>query len=1056
MTKLLKITCSQVISNYRLPVLIFLLVFPLFVFAQQSQIKGRILDEKTNESLIGATVLISDKKTGTITDQNGYFTLPVQSLPVTLSISYIGYKQQLVIVHSTESPVNINLKPTSGTFEEVVVVGYTTAKKSGYTGSVAVVGIQELEKLQITSTGKALQGTVPGLQSIAQSGQPGSDAALFVRGIGSVNASTSPLYVVDGVAGADPNQISGKDIQSISILKDATASALYGSRGANGVIVVTTKSGGYNSKTTVNFSANYGLTGRAVKDYEYLSQNDYYQLQWEAIRNTQLDQGKSSAIAAQYATDYLVDGALKVNIYGPQYPKPVGTDGKLVAGATSLWNDNWGKSISRAGLRQQYDLSISGGSDKTKYYFSGGYLNEKGWIRTSEFERFNFRTNIQSKVNDWFEAGANVSLTSGFQKSPSQEDSSMGNFANFQRLISDIYPIYQRNPDGSYILDANGNKQWDYGSWRPTTASSGVNILGSAENEISGNRTDAVLLKTNFNITFLKGLLLKTTASVDYRAGTSHSYSHSYYSTGVISDGAGTASRSSSRDLRYTVNSFIDYTFNLNDKHSFNLLAGPEVYVTNLSSLSGSRTGFQILGKTEPSAGSTSGTFYGTSDDYHLSSWLGKFDYNYLNRYNFSASLRRDGSSRFSKQSRCGNFWSLGASWNVKQENFLKQYKDIDNLNLRFSYGAQGNDNVGNYAYGGFYTIYNSLDKLGLLPSTLPTPELKWETNLNLNFGVDLALFDNRLIAQIDIYNRQTKDLLFNKPLSPSTGYTGISANVGSLSNRGIDAQITGTPIRKKDFSWDIKLNIGHYINKITKLPQKEILTGSIGQYGNTQKMVEGGSVYDFYMKEWAGVNPDDGKATWYKDVVDSNGKVTSRTVTEDQTLATPSFQGSSLPDLYGGLSNSFSYKGFELSFLFSYSIGGKIFDGDEPMIMHLGYAPGRNWSKEALTRWTPENRYTNFPRLSYVSDAWNTIPSTRFLYSASYARLKNFSLSYSLPHKLLNVWHLSSVKLHVVGENLLTFFGHKGLDPEQTVSGSTFYRYPAQKAYSFGIDVSF
>ena len=537
MTKLLKFACKRVLFLYGILVLLLLMVFPSVVFAQQDQIKGRIFDEKTNESLIGASILLSDKKTGAVSDENGNFAVNAQSFPVTLTISYLGYKPQKVLVYSAESPVVVNLKPTSGTFDEVVVVGYTTAKKSSYTGSVAVVGVQELEKLQITSTGKALQGTVPGLQSIAQAGQPGSDASLYVRGIGSVNASTSPLYVVDGVPGANPNQISGKDIQSISILKDATASALYGSRGANGVIVITTKSGALNSKTTVNFSANYGYTGRAVKDYEYLSQQEYYELQWEAIRNTQLDQGKTATVAAQYATDYLVDGALKVNIYGSQYPKPIGTDGKLVAGATSLWNDNWGKAISRPGARQQYDLSISGGSANTKYFFSGGYLNEEGWIRTSEYERFNFRTNIQSKVNDWFEAGANISLSSGFQKSPSQDDSSMGNFANFQRLISDIYPVYERNPDGSYVLDGNGNKKWDYGIWRPTTACSGINILGSAENAISGNRTDAVLLRTNFNITFLKGLLLKTTASVDYRAGSSHSYSHSYYSTGVISEG---------------------------------------------------------------------------------------------------------------------------------------------------------------------------------------------------------------------------------------------------------------------------------------------------------------------------------------------------------------------------------------------------------------------------------------------------------------------------------------------------------------------------------------
>ncbi|MDR0614340.1 MAG: TonB-dependent receptor [Dysgonamonadaceae bacterium] len=1042
--------------NFLLLATVFL---PFSGYAQGNgvRINGKVLDEKTQEPVIGAAIsLVGSKGAGTVSDTDGNFFLNVQSLPVTVSIDYLGYKKQEVDIYESTETVIVVLSENRNILDEVVVVGYTTVKKSSYTGSVAVVGPKELEKLQVTTVGKALQGTVPGLQSIASAGQPGDDASLYVRGIGSVNASTSPLYVVDGIPGASADNISGKDIQSISVLKDATASALYGARGANGVIVITTKLGNLNAKAAVNFSASYGYTGRAVKDYEYLTPQEYYELQWEAIRNTQEDQGKTAVEAAQYASDYLVGGSLKVNIFGPQYPNPAGIDGKLADGATPLWNDDWGEAISRQGIRQQYDLSISGGSANTKYFFSGGYLNENGWIITSEYERYHLRTSVQSKVNNWFEAGANVAASTSFRKSPPQTDSSMGNYANFQRLISNIYPVYERNPDGTYVLDEKGNKKYDYGVWRPTTACSGQNVLGTAEHSIFGSQSDAVSLRTNATITFLKDLLLKTTASVDYSAGTSHAYSHSYYSTGVITEGAGSASRSGSRSFNYTINSFIDYSLDVQNKHFFNLLAGPEIYVANSSSLSGNRSGFQVLGKTEPSAGTTSGAFSGTSSDYRLASWLSKLDYDFGHHYYFSASFRRDGSSRFSKQSRWGNFWSVGASWNVTSEEFLKSVKEIDNLNLRFSYGAQGNDNVGNYAYGGFYSIYNSLDRLGLLPSALPTPDLKWETNLNLNFGVDIALFNSRVVAQIDLYNRQSKDLLFNKPLSPSTGYSGIDANIGSLGNRGIDGQIQVAIIRSKDFGWNTNLNFGHYTNKITKLPQEEILTGSIGQYGNTKKMVEGGSVYDFYMKEWAGVNPENGKATWYKDELDADGNVTGRTVTENQTEATPYFQGSSLPDLYGGWNNTFTYKGFELSFLFSYHIGGKIFDGDQPMIMHLGSAPGRAWSKEALNRWTPENRNTDFPRLTYITDPWNTIPSTRFLFDATYARLKQFDFSYSLPKKLLNVLSLRNVKLRASGENLLTFFAHKGLDPEQTVSGTTYYRYPAQKAFSFGIDVSF
>ena len=1034
---------------------LMILCIPLTNHAQ-NVIRGTVLDEG-NQPVVGATVAIRAAGAGTATDADGKFSISTsKALPLTLTVSYLGFKTEEIIAASLQEPLCIRLAESTNQLDETVVVGYTTSKRSSYTGSVAVVNAKDIETLQITTVGKALQGTIPGLQSIASAGQPGSDADLYVRGVGSVNASTAPLYVVDGIPVSDANNLNPRDIQSISVLKDATASALYGSRGANGVIVITTKSGSLNAKPTFNFSVNYGITGRAVKDYKYLSAKDYYELQWEAIRNTQLDQGKTAEVAAQYASDYLVDGALKVNIFGPSYPKPVGLDGKVVPGATPLWNDDWGKSISRPGVRQQYDLSVSGGSASTKYFLSAGYLNEQGWIRTSDFRRYNLRTNLQSKINKWLDVGANISLSSGFQKAPNQSDSNTGNFANFQRLISDIYPVYERNPDGTYVLDEQGNKKWDYGRWRPTTAVSGSNILGSAENAISGEQTDAVLLGTNFTLTFAKGLFLKTTANVDYRAVTSHTYSHPYYSTGVITNGDGSASRSARRTLNYTVNSFLNYSVNLGGRHSLNLLAGPEVYVNNVSDISGNRTGFQVLGKTEPSAGTVSGVFNGTSSDYKLASGLAKLDYDYLGRYHFSTSYRRDGSSRFSKQSRWGNFWSVGAAWNIKQERFLKDVSRLDNLNLRASYGAQGNDKVGDYAYGGFYSIYNSLDKLGLLPSDLPTPDLKWETNLNLNFGVDVSLFDNRLIAQIDVFDRRSKDLLFNRPLSPSTGYSGISANIGSLSNRGIDGQITGVPFRSKDFRWSAALNFGHYTNKITKLPQKEILTGSIGQYGNTKKLVEDGSVYDFYIKEWAGINPQNGRATWYKDVLDENKKVTGRTTTENQTEATPYFQGSSLPDFYGGFNNSVAYKNFEFSFLLSYSIGGKVFDGDQPMITHLGNAPGRAWSEEALNRWTPENTNTDYPRLSYVSDAWNTIPSTRFLYDATYARLKNISLTYTLPQAWISRLTLSDVKLRLVGDNILTFYGHKGMDPEQTVSGSTYYRYPAQKSFSAVLNVSF
>lgn len=1036
-----------------------LLLLSSFTVKAQTIIKGKVVDDRSGVPISGALIQVKSTTNGSQADFDGRFELTVsQPFPITLLISFLGYKTQEIDVYESGEDIIVTLTENHNVLDEVVVVGYGTAKKSSYTGAIAVVGAKDLEKLQITNISKALQGTVPGLQSVSSAGQPGSDATILLRGVGSVNASSDPLYVVDGVPFAgNISSINANDIQSISVLKDATASALYGSRGANGVIIITTKQGTTNQKPTVTFSSSIGFTSRAVKDYETLNTKQYFELQWEAIRNNQLDQGKSAGDAAAYASAELV-GSLKINPFGSNYPQPVGTDGKIVSGAEPLWNDSWEDALSRTGVRQQYDLSVNGGSSNSKYFVSGGYLNEKGFIIGSDFERFNTRANVSSTVNKWLETSFGIAASTSKQSAPPQTDSSQGNFANFQRLVANIYPVYERNEDGSYVLDSDGNKVYDYGNYRPSSAATGNNLLGSAKYNTYDNKQDVVSFRTSAVITFLEGLKLKSSANADYNARTTHSYTNPAYGSGISTGGS--VSKGSSRALGYTVNSFLDYTFSLRDKHFVNILAGPEVYVYNTSSLSGSRSNFGFLDKEEPAAASLLNSFTGVSDNYKLASYLGKIDYDYLHRYYLSASFRRDGSSRFSKDSRWGNFWSVGASWNAKSEEFLTSVKWIDNLTVRTSYGAQGNDNLGTYyAYQDLYSIYNSLGEAGLISSRLPTSDLKWETNLNLNLGVDFAAFDNRLIASIDVYERKSKDLLFSKPLAPSQGFGEIDANIGALRNRGIEGQIQVTPIRNKQFKWDVNLNFGHYKNKITELPQEEIISGSIGQLGSTKKMVVGGSIYDFFIREWAGVDPTTGDALWYKNEyttdADGNEVVTGRTTTNVYSDADSYFQGSSLPDVYGGITNTITYKNFELSFLFSYSIGGKILDLDEVMISHTGNNQGRTWSKEALNRWTPENTNTNYPRLTTASTNWNSI-SSRFLYDATYARLKNLNFTYTLPSSILSHAKLKDVKLKLNTENLLTFFGHKGMDPEQAVDGVTFYRYPAQKSISFGVDIVF
>jgi len=488
---------------------------------------------------------------------------------------------------------------------------------------------------------RALQGAVPGVQSVASAGQPGSDASIRIRGIGSINASSYPLYVVDGVPySGNINSINSADIASITVLKDAAASALYGSRGANGVIIITTKAGRYNSKPQVSLSTNTGFSQRAVKDYEFVNTDQYFQLQWEALRNNQLDQGKTDQEAAQFASTELVSN-LKINPYGPNYPNPVGLDGQLVPGAVPLWQDDWSKSLSRTGIRQEVNLGVSGGSADSRYFVSGGYLSDKGFIVGSGFRRFNTRVNYNTKVNKWFEAGINVAASSTNQDSPPQSDSDQGNFANFGRLVSNIYPVYERNADGSFKLDAAGNQIYDYGNYRPSAAATGNNLLGIVDLNKYNNKQDALLLRGNLQFNILDGLKLKSSVNTDYNNRNNLSYSNPLFGSGIANGGSVT--KGSVRTVGYTINNLLDYTFDLGSAHHFNVLGGQEVYVLNISNLSGSRSNFGFDGKTEPNAASLINSFNGSSDQYKLSSFLGKLDYNYNQRYFFSASFRRDG-----------------------------------------------------------------------------------------------------------------------------------------------------------------------------------------------------------------------------------------------------------------------------------------------------------------------------------------------------------------------------------------------------------------------------
>ncbi|WP_039969697.1 SusC/RagA family TonB-linked outer membrane protein [Bacteroides fluxus] len=1013
----------------------------VMVYAQDVTVKGKVTAQ--GDEMPGVTIMVKGSSgQGTITSVDGSYSLKVDTKG-TLVFSYIGYETVEVPVKG-RSVINVELQESSMALNEVVItVPYGTAKKSTFTGSAGIVDKKLIASSQVSSVTKALQGSVAGLQSFSTSGQPGEDASIYIRGIGSANASTTPLYVVDGVPydGA-LSSISSQDIASITVLKDAAAATLYGSRAANGVIMITTKQGA-ESAPTIELSAKYGFSSRAVSDYDQLSTDDYFKLQWEAIRNKAMDDGHSAEDAAQRASSGLIS-SIGINPYGTKYAQPIGLDGQLVAGATPLWNDSWEDALTQDAHYTDLSARISGGSKHTKYYFSLGYLDDQGAYICSGFKRYTLRSNITSDLRDWLQVGLNVSGTHSIQNYPKQNDTAIGNIVLAARSLPSFYPVYERDLDtGAYLRDENGNRIYDYGKYRKSSYS-GYNFAQSMYYDKNEYKRDAASIRGFLQITPIKGLSYKMSLSVDYNSKFSHDYSNPTYGKEPL---VGSVSKSNYRTTGMTFNNVVNWERSFKEVHNIRLMAGQEYYEYNTSNFGGSRSGVITDGYYEPDAASTLTGFSGNSDQYKLLSYFGSAEYSYNQRYFLSASVRTDGSSRFHPDNRWGTFWSFGGSWKIYQEAFLEEAANswLSNLSLRASYGAQGNDNVGYYAYQELYSVGSFLGETTLHTSRLATPDLSWETNLNFNIGLDFGFFNNRINGTVEYFNRASKDLLFSRDLIPSSGFSSIDANIGKLKNYGWEFTLNGTPVLTRDWTWRLSVNATTYKNKIVKLPTEVMWQGS-------KKWVEGGSLYDFWLYEWGGVNPETGDAQWA--YYDADG---TRHLTNDYSSLTSDKKvkaGSSLPKLSGGFQSDLTWKDLSLSMLFSYGIGGKIYNNDITMLMKVNGGNGDSMSKELLNRWTPENTHTDIPRLTQDGTSKFTSSSTRWLVDRSFLRLKTITLNYNLPKSWLHPLTVKDASVFVQGENMLTFSKQQGLDPEQPVSGMASFRYPAMKTISFGINV--
>lgn len=980
-----------------------------------------------------------------------------------LRVSYVGM-ETMEVVGKRNMRIVLNADQTD--LDEVMVVAYGTAKKSSFTGSADNINGEKLELRPISNVAKGIEGQATGVQVTSASGQPGSAPSIRIRGYGSINASSTPLYVVDGIPyDGSLSSLNPSDIESMTILKDASAGALYGARGANGVVMITTKKG-KEGKTNVTWRSTLGWSSRAQKHYDLVGQKDYVQLVYEGLRNGYVNNNGMSWSDAEAAARSALSRNLGGELYNPfknySWNEIIDPEtGYVRSDAQSAWDENWMDAVEdKSAFRHEHQLSINGGTEKTKYMFSLGYLNEDGTLKTTNFQRYNARANVETKVTDWFSANINTTLAHSESNFSDYDGAAVSNVWYSAQFVSPLFPMYQKNLDGTNVLDANGNAQLDYGeagrpgSYNDYNPQGGlVDDKASTKSDIAGLRTGMVFGTDSDKAGWLKGLKFAMNFGLDYHNSLSMSYMNMYH--GNQAGAGGLLYKYTGRTQSYTFNQLITWNRSFN-KHNFDVMLGHEWYAYKYEYLEAGRSNL-IDGILEISPGTTMQSAESYTDNYRINSFMSRINYNYDDKYYFSASLRSDASSRFYRDNHTGTFWSLGANWRMSKENFLKDVKWIDNLSVKISYGEQGNDDIlrsngtsNYYLWQSLYALgWNNANNLGAVISSLETKDLSWEKNQNLNIGVEGAFFNHRLRVSAEYYNKKTTDMLLSYPMALSTGFGGYNANVGDMRNSGFEFEIGGTPIRTNDWVWNVTWMGATVKNKVLKLTQEspEIISG-------IRVIKEGYELNTYYMAKSAGVDPATGAQLYWVYDKDENGNIVNERISDDYAKAANSkyYLGSRIPDLYGSISTDLSWKGIDLSVLTTYSIGGKIYDGLYAASMNTTYSTN-TWNSNALRRWQKPGDITDVPRIE-IGGQYTT--TDRFLVDASYFAIKNITLGYTLPKLWVNKIGLSNVRVFTSVDNLALFTHLDGMDPQYSFGGSTDYTYAPNKTWSVGLEVKF
>ena len=965
-----------------------------------------------------------------------------------------------------KSHVKVTMRSDAEMLEEVMVVAFGTAKKSACTGSAKVIGAEKLEQSQVTSVTDALAGAVPGVTLTSNNGAPGATASIRIRGFSSLNAKNDPLIIVDGAPySGDLGNINPNDVESMTVLKDAASNALYGARGANGVVIITTKRANTNGEAKVTFDAKWGANTRALKKYDVISDPGmYYEMHYGAMKNYYMNQmGMSDQAAWIEANNNLFgsNGGLGYNVYTiPEGQYLIGQNGKLNPDATLgrvvnykgrdylLTPDDWDKVGSRTGLRQEYNFSISAANEKSSFYVSLGYLGNEGITEGSDLKRLTGRLKADYQAKKWMKVGANMSYARFDSNSLGNNgaSTSTANVWAFTTQMAPIYPAYVRNADGSIMFDGNGIGMMDYGSGinagmqRPFIPDANpiqdnkLNTRNAEGNALSGNAF--------VDITPLPGLkvTLNGTFNLDE---TRFTYVYNPY-YGQFDSTGGTVSKYNQRDYDYNLQQLVSYATSFGD-NNFDILLGHEYYDYRLNYLGASKSkmfsqdNHELDGAVIDGQAATSYKKRRNNEGY-----FGRLQYNFDERIFGSASLRRDASSRFHPDYRWGTFWSVGGAWLISKESWFSA-PWVQELKIKASVGSQGNDNIGDFRYTDVFDIINSDNKVGTSFYSKGTKDITWETNTNFNIGAEFQLW-NRVTGSIEYYRRKTSDMLFSFSVAPSLGYSSYFDNVGNMVNSGVEMDFNVNIFDTRNFTWDVNLNISTLKNRLTMLdPDKQITTeytadgkGYKGYSSGSVFIAEDLPMFTWRMKEYAGVN-ENGESLWYRNTKDEAGNVTGRETTKIYADADYYItEETSIPKVYGGFGTKLKVYGVDFGINFTYQIGGKQYDGTYAYFMSSPTgSTGYNYHKDLLNAWTPENTGSNIPRFQ-LNDQYSASMSTRFLTNASFLNIQNINVGYTLPSRWTKKMAISSLRLYMSAENVFYWSKRKGFDPRQSYDETT------------------